>query len=63
LPRLSASALDKALRACFALEADVQLRSTWDRKHYFYPDLTSGWQITQKYGELQQRTRASLALC
>ncbi|PWN96963.1 Glutamyl-tRNA amidotransferase B subunit, partial [Tilletiopsis washingtonensis] len=52
LPRLSASALDKALRACFALEADVQLRSTWDRKHYFYPDLTSGWQITQKYAPL-----------
>ena len=35
-----------------ALNASVQSTSSFDRKHYFYADLPSGYQITQKYGML-----------
>lgn len=39
-----------AIRTAIALNADIQLRSSFDRKHYFYSDLPSGYQITQQYG-------------
>lgn len=48
---LQTQAVRLALLACLAFKADVNPRSTFDRKHYFYPDLTTGFQITQKYGE------------
>ena len=32
-----------------ALNCDVQSRSSWDRKHYFYQDQPNGYQITQYY--------------
>lgn len=47
LPALNRQAVEYALRAALALECDVQLRSEWARKNYFYPDLPKGYQITQ----------------
>jgi aspartyl-tRNA(Asn)/glutamyl-tRNA(Gln) amidotransferase subunit B len=38
------------LRTALALNAEVQPRSSFDRKHYFYADLPTGYQITQNYG-------------
>ncbi|KAK5017699.1 hypothetical protein LTR39_001397, partial [Cryomyces antarcticus] len=38
-----------ALRAAIALACQVQKRSSWDRKHYFYQDQPNGYQITQYY--------------
>lgn len=52
LPILQPSAVRLALLACLAFKADINPRSSFDRKHYFYPDLTTGFQITQKYAPL-----------
>lgn len=41
--------MDLAIRTALALESQVQLRSSFDRKHYFYADLPAGYQITQSY--------------
>ncbi|QQS19677.1 Asp-tRNA(Asn)/Glu-tRNA(Gln) amidotransferase subunit GatB [Candidatus Saccharibacteria bacterium] len=47
LPVLNEKAVDLASRAAFALGTKPQLFSKFDRKHYFYPDLPMGYQITQ----------------
>ncbi|QRV72335.1 aspartyl-tRNA(Asn)/glutamyl-tRNA (Gln) amidotransferase subunit B [Ceratobasidium sp. AG-Ba] len=60
LPRLNKTCLDLAIRTSLALQADVQRRSTFDRKHYFYPDLPSGYQITQKYSPIARGGRLRL---
>jgi aspartyl-tRNA(Asn)/glutamyl-tRNA(Gln) amidotransferase subunit B len=47
LPVLNAEAVHLASRAAFALNSSPQPFSKFDRKHYFYPDLPMGYQITQ----------------
>lgn len=47
LPVLNAEAVELAIRAGIALNAKVATFSKFDRKHYFYPDLPMGYQITQ----------------
>ena len=47
LPVLNAEAIHLAARAAFALNSGPQPFSKFDRKHYFYPDLPMGYQITQ----------------
>jgi aspartyl-tRNA(Asn)/glutamyl-tRNA(Gln) amidotransferase subunit B len=47
LPVLNDAAVSLASRAAFALGSVPQKFSKFDRKHYFYPDLTMGYQITQ----------------
>src|ERR1019366_4818863 len=47
LPVVNAQALHLASRAAFALGTQPQAFSKFDRKHYFYPDLPMGYQITQ----------------
>ncbi len=47
LPVLNDQAVELAARAAFALNTTPQLFSKFDRKHYFYPDLPTGYQITQ----------------
>ncbi|BGP13406.1 hypothetical protein JCM10213v2_001325 [Rhodosporidiobolus nylandii] len=41
-----------ALLASLALNCQINPASSFDRKHYFYPDLPAGFQITQKYSPL-----------
>ena len=49
LPILNRAAIDLAIRAAKALNSEVARVSRFDRKHYFYPDLPKGYQITQMY--------------
>lgn len=48
LPVLNQKAVELACRAAFALGAQPEEYSAFDRKHYFYPDLPKGYQITQQ---------------
>ncbi|KXN89467.1 Glutamyl-tRNA(Gln) amidotransferase subunit B, mitochondrial [Leucoagaricus sp. SymC.cos] len=52
LPRLNPVCVDLALRTALALQCTIQEQSSFDRKHYFYSDLPSGYQITQQYAPL-----------
>ncbi|KAI8994896.1 aspartyl/glutamyl-tRNA amidotransferase subunit B [Pilobolus umbonatus] len=47
-PRLNDHAVELAVKTALALQGNVQRKSTFDRKHYFYPDLPQGYQITQQ---------------
>lgn len=47
LPVLNGDAVRLAVKAAFALGTIPQKFSKFDRKHYFYPDLPMGYQITQ----------------
>ncbi|MDB5183469.1 MAG: glutamyl-tRNA amidotransferase, partial [Candidatus Saccharibacteria bacterium] len=49
LPVLNKEAVNLAIKAGKALNAKIANLSRFDRKHYFYPDLPSGYQITQMY--------------
>lgn len=47
LPVLNKEAVHLAAKAAFALNSTPQSFSKFDRKHYFYPDLPMGYQISQ----------------
>lgn len=47
LPVLNKEAIYLATKAAFALGTEPEHFSKFDRKHYFYPDLPKGYQISQ----------------
>jgi len=47
LPVLNEHAVELAVRAALGLGCELQPLSTFARKHYFYPDLPKGYQISQ----------------
>lgn len=49
LPVLNKAAVEKAVRAGLAMNCKINLVNRFDRKHYYYPDLPKGYQITQMY--------------
>ena len=49
LPVLNYDVINKAIEFGLAINAEINKQSRFDRKHYFYPDLPQGYQITQFY--------------
>ncbi|KAG1459257.1 hypothetical protein G6F46_010272 [Rhizopus delemar] len=47
-PRLNQHAVELAIKTALAVNGQIQKKSAFDRKHYFYPDLPQGYQITQQ---------------
>ena len=47
LPSINKQAVINAIRVCDALHLKIDHELHFDRKNYFYPDLTKGYQITQ----------------
>jgi aspartyl-tRNA(Asn)/glutamyl-tRNA(Gln) amidotransferase subunit B len=47
LPVLNLHAVELAVRAGFACHCEINARSRFARKNYFYPDLPKGYQISQ----------------
>ena len=47
LPVINRRCVEQAVRTGLGLKAKINLKSTFDRKNYFYPDLPQGYQISQ----------------
>ncbi len=47
LPVINDYCVEQAVRAGLGLKAQINKRSVFDRKNYFYPDLPQGYQISQ----------------
>jgi aspartyl-tRNA(Asn)/glutamyl-tRNA(Gln) amidotransferase subunit B len=47
LPVINEECVAQAVRTGLGLKAKINLRSVFDRKNYFYPDLPQGYQISQ----------------
>ena len=47
LPVINAECVRQAVRTGLGLKARINLKSMFDRKNYFYPDLPQGYQISQ----------------
>lgn len=49
LPVINDFCVEQAVRTGLGLKAEINLKSAFDRKNYFYPDLPQGYQISQLY--------------
>ncbi|MDP2009444.1 MAG: Asp-tRNA(Asn)/Glu-tRNA(Gln) amidotransferase subunit GatB [Phenylobacterium sp.] len=47
LPVINRFCVEQAVKTGLGLKAQINLRSSFDRKNYFYPDLPQGYQISQ----------------
>src|SRR3979490_2467855 len=47
LPVINGGGVKQAVRTGLGLKAQINLKSVFDRKNYFYPDLPQGYQISQ----------------
>ncbi len=62
LPVLNRAAVEKAIRFGLAVGAQINPRSIFARKNYFYPDLPKGYQISQYEIPIVQGGHLSIAL-
>ncbi|CAG8470520.1 8561_t:CDS:10 [Ambispora gerdemannii] len=61
IPQLNARCVELAILTSFALSCNIQRVSSFDRKHYSYPDLPAGYQITQHFAPLAINGKISLS--
>ena len=54
LPVLNEYCVHQAIKTGIGIKAKINHKSRFDRKNYFYPDLPSGYQITQFYHPIVQ---------
>lgn len=54
LPVLNEYCVHQAIKTGLGLKAKINLKSHFDRKNYFYPDLPQGYQISQFYSPIVQ---------
>ena len=55
MPRFSMETLEKATLASLGLDCEIQPRSAFDQKVYYYPDLPKGFQLSQHHMPLARR--------
>jgi aspartyl-tRNA(Asn)/glutamyl-tRNA(Gln) amidotransferase subunit B len=51
LPRVNKEAIKSAIKVALAFNSNINQVLAWARKHYFYPDLPKGYQISQYDGK------------
>nr|WP_272873041.1 Asp-tRNA(Asn)/Glu-tRNA(Gln) amidotransferase subunit GatB [Mycoplasma phocoeninasale] len=52
LPLVNSGAIIKGIKLAKALNMEIDKLIRFDRKNYFYPDLTKGYQITQQFNPI-----------
>ena len=62
LPVVNKGAIDKAILLGLALNGEIEPILIFDRKHYFYPDLPKGYQISQDSNPICRRGRLPVIL-
>jgi aspartyl-tRNA(Asn)/glutamyl-tRNA(Gln) amidotransferase subunit B len=55
VPQFSQNVLEQAVAACLAFNAEIQPRSAFDQKVYYYPDLPKGYQLSQHHCPLARQ--------
>ena len=60
LPVLNKDVCEKAIAAGLALGCEIEPVTLFDRKHYFYPDLSKGYQLSQYYRHLCKGGRVTI---
>lgn len=62
LPVLNAKAVEYACRMALAVHAEINRRSQFARKNYFYPDMPKGYQISQYDRPLCERGHVDITV-
>jgi aspartyl-tRNA(Asn)/glutamyl-tRNA(Gln) amidotransferase subunit B len=62
LPVINEECIRQAVRTGLGLNARINLRSVFDRKNYFYPDLPQGYQISQYKSPVVGEGEVSVAM-
>jgi aspartyl-tRNA(Asn)/glutamyl-tRNA(Gln) amidotransferase subunit B len=57
LPRMNRLAIEYAVKLGLVLQCDIARRNYFARKHYFYPDLPKGYQVSQHTTPICHRGR------